>query len=155
MPNTFFPDSSKFGDFTVPDVQAFKDYFTRDFPYGNKPENVRDQDIQTGLDDAAVNFNAGLCANQGEFSIFYLLLAAHYMCTNIAAFQQGAASQYSWLQQSKSVGGVSASYAIPERILSNPTFAMIAQTRYGAKYLSFIVPRMVGVVFTSRGHTKP
>lgn len=147
--------ASTFGDFTVPDVAAFKDYFVRDFPYGDKSETVRDQDIESGLVDAGVNFNAGLCANQTEFTLFYLLLAAHYMCTNLSAASQGASSQYSWLQQSKSVGGVAASYAIPDRILSNPTFAMIAQTRYGAKYLSFIVPRMVGVVFTAHGRTKP
>lgn len=155
MTHSIFPDSTTFGDFTVPDVVAFKAQFTRDFPYGTKLENVRDEDIQSGLNDASVNFNAGLCANQAEFTLFYLLLAAHYMCTNLMASAQGASGQYSWLTQSKNVGSVGASYAIPERILSNPTFAMIAQTRYGAKYLSFIVPRIVGVVFTARGRTKP
>ena len=47
------------------------------------------------------------------------------------------------------------SFDIPQRVKDNPEFAMIAKTRYGAKYLSLIFPLLSGQMFTVHGVTKP
>lgn len=143
------------GAFTIPTVADFKAYFVRDFPYGTSPETVNDKDIQDALDDTKVNFNDGLWCDQTEFSKAYLLLAAHFLVTNLQASSQGISGQYNWLQASKNVGSVSESFSIPERIMANPELAMYSKTRYGAKFLMFVLPRLVGQMFTTFGPTKP
>jgi hypothetical protein len=130
-------------------------YYVRDFPYGTALSQVQNQDVTNALSDAGVNFNPSLCENQTVFSTLYLALAAHYLVMNIQAGQQGVASQATWIQQAKSVGSVSGSYAIPPRILNSPLFAQFSQTRYGMKYLTMLWPRMQGPMFIAHGHTKP
>lgn len=141
--------------YVVPQLADFKGYYVRDFPYGTDLSQVQDQDILNALNDAAVNFNSSLCENQTVFSTLYLALAAHYLVMNIQAGQQGVAGQGTWLQQAKTVGSVSGSYAIPPRILANPFFAQLSQTKYGMKYLGMLLPRMVGPMFIAHGRTKP
>jgi hypothetical protein len=56
---------------------------------------------------------------------------------------------------SKSAGSVAASYSIPQDILDHPAYAMLAQTKYGAKYLQLVIPQLAGNFFTAYGPTKP
>lgn len=137
-----------------PGVQDFKDYFNRDFPYGSTQETVMDSDIVKAETDASININPNLFLNQGIYTLGFLNLAAHFLVLNLRASSQGIAGNYSWLQSSKSVGSVAESFSIPDRILENPSFAMLSKTTYGAKYLFMILPQLVGQIFSVAGTTR-
>ncbi len=141
--------------FTTPDTDDFKERFDRDFPYAvpageplegddTQLNKVRDTDIQRGLNGAAINFNAGLFADQASFQEAYLLLAAHKMVTNLLASTQGLSGQFAWLTTMKSAGGVESKYEIPDRIKNSPFLSSLSLTRYGAAYLEYITPYLVG-----------
>ncbi len=139
-----------------PTVNTFKEYFFRDFPYGSDPEtSVLDQDITKAFGQTNVNINQGLFSSQTDYSIGYLLLAAHFLVIDLRMSSQGISGAYSWITTSKSVGSVSTSFQIPQRILDNPEFAMLAQTNYGAKYLQLLLPRLSGQMFSVVGSTRP
>lgn len=141
---------------TIPDEQDFKQHFFRDFPFGDESDldYVGDRDISKAIKEAKVNINQDLFADQCEFELGFLYLTAHYLVMDLRASSQGLSGQYSWLQQSKSVGSVSESFGIPQKILDNPIFAMLSKTNYGAKYLSLILPKMTGAVFAICGDTR-
>lgn len=141
--------------FVSPSVSDFKNYFVRDFPYGSTKDVVMDIDITNALQDAGVNFNEGLWGNQQSFTVGYLLLAAHYLVTNLRASSQGISGQYEWMQTGKGVGPVNESLQIPDRIMANPELAMLTKTTYGAKYVLFIIPQLSGQMFTVCGRTNP
>lgn len=139
-----------------PSVQAFKDYFFRDFPYGSDIEtSVTDADIAKAYQQTNVNINQGLFDGQSTYSIGYLLLSAHYLVMDLRASGQGLSGQFNWTEQSKSVGNVSQSFAIPQRILDNPLWSLYSQTNYGVQYLQLILPQLTGQVFISYGSTRP
>ncbi len=142
--------------YVYPSVDQFKSYFFRDFPYGTDiATNVVDADIAKAFQQANINFNEDFWANQASFEVGYFYLAAHYLCVDFAASSQGLASTFAWVEQSKSVGNVSQSFAIPQRILDNPELAIYATTRYGAKFLSLILPQLSGQIFAVHGTTRP
>ncbi len=141
--------------FLNPIISDFQNYFTRDFPYGtNVQTSVTDADIGKSYSQVNFSINPGLFANQQQYTLGYLWLAAHWLVTDLRAGSQGIAGQYNFLENSKGVGAVSTSFSIPPRILDNPSFAMYTKTRYGAKYLELLLPRLVGQIYTGRGHTK-
>lgn len=140
--------------FLNPSVNDYKQYFTRDFMYGTDPQtSVLDSDIAKAYGQVNFQINPCLFNVQENYTLGYLWLAAHWLVVDLRASSQGIAGRYNWLEQSKAVGNVSASYGIPQRILDNPTFAMLTQTQYGAKYLQLLLPGLTGVMFTARGHT--
>lgn len=139
-----------------PTVNTFKEYFYRDFPYGSDMNtSVLDKDIEKAFGQANVNINEALFSSQTDFSIGYLLLSAHFLVVDLRMSSQGISGAYSWLVASKSVGSVSESFSIPQRILDNPEFAQLAQTNYGAKYLQLLLPRLSGQMFSVHGSTRP
>jgi Protein of unknown function (DUF4054) len=143
------------GNYLNPTICEFKEYFFRDFPFGaDVTTSILDQDIAKAYQQVNVAINPGLFANQENFSIGYLLLAAHWLVTNLRASAQGLSGQYSFLQASKGVGSVNESFSIPQRILDNPYFSMLAKTNYGMMYLHLILPQLTGQVYTVHGHTK-
>lgn len=140
--------------FLNPTVDDFKTYFTRDFPYGTDPQtSILDADIAKAYGQVNFQINCSLFNKQENYTLGYLWLAAHYLVVDIRASSQGIAGRYNWLEVSKGAGNLNSGYAIPQRILDNPTFAMLAQTRYGAKYLELLLPSLIGVVFIAPGHT--
>ncbi len=146
--------------FTIPLIIEFRIRFARDFPFaapGNltDQEKVLDADIQLGLDEAGRAMNVAFFKDQATYSAYYLELAAHFMTMNLRASAQGIAGKFPWLDTGKGAGGVSVSSAIPQRILDAPAFAGISSTRYGAKYLLFILPFLSGGVQTVCGRTLP
>ena len=149
------PPSSFNGSFEVPTVKDFKEYFQRDFPFGCSESEVMDSDILKAFLTASVEFNVALCTRQAQFTTLFLLLSAHFMVTALRNSAQGVSGVYSWLTGSKSVGSVSASQAIPQRILDNPSMAMLAQTSYGALYLQLILPQLAGNVGSVHGRIHP
>lgn len=141
--------------FLNPTVADFKDYFTRDFPYGSDPQtSVLDSDIAKAYGQVNFSINPGRFSKQEDYTLGYLWLAAHWLVTDLRASSQGIAGRYNWLEASKGVGNVNSSYSIPQRILDNPTFSMLTQTQYGAKYLQLLLPGLTGQIFIAPGHTK-
>lgn len=139
-----------------PTIQDFKDQFVRDFPYNTDPTvGVTDSDIANAYNFVNL-FGLSECfyANQGQYTLGYLLLSAHFLVMNLRASSQGLQGSYSWIQTNKAVGSVSEGYAIPQRILDNPEFAMISKTTYGAQWLMFVLPQLTGMTFSVYGRTR-
>lgn len=135
-----------------PVVADFQAYFNRDFPYGNADlTTVQDADITKALSQQQNTINPGLFSNQNTYSQGALLLAAHYLVMNLRASSQGIAGQMQWLEQAKAVGSISVSQAIPQRLLDNPEFSILASTRYGTQYLAMILPYLTGQMFSVNG----
>lgn len=141
--------------YVAPTVAEFKSYFNRDFPYSEDINlGVADADITKALNRTAVTINSELFCDQATYTIGFLLLSAHYMVMNIRASSQGLASQYSWVQTSRSAGSVSEGLQVPDRIMANPEFAMLTKTGYGADYLMMILPLLSGQIFIAGGGTQ-
>lgn len=141
--------------FIDPTVQDFKNYFNRDFEYGETTATVMDSDICKAYKNVNAALNRSLADDQCQFTLFYLLLAAHFLVMNLRASSQGIAGSYSWLQTSKSVGSVSESFQIPQYILDNPLLSMYAKTTYGAQFLMYMIPKLTGTMFGTPRRTNP
>lgn len=139
-----------------PSIADFKSFFTRDFPYGTDASvAVLDADIAKAFQFTNVNMAPDLFGDQASYNIGYLLLSAHYLVLNLRASSQGLNGQFNFLEASKSVGSVSQSFAIPQRILDNPELSLLTKTNYGAQFLQLILPQLSGQVFTVCGTTRP
>jgi hypothetical protein len=144
--------------YTVPNAAAFKSRFDRDFPFPldqSDVRGVRDLDISRALTQASFNFNEGLFASQAIFTEAYLLLTAHYLCTNLLASSQGLGGAGQWLTQSKTVGSVSESYSVPPSVANDPFLGLLSKTTYGALYLQLIAPLLVGNIICIAGRSTP
>lgn len=138
-----------------PSVADFKAFFERDFPYGTDINtSVTDSDITKAFLFTNAAINSGFFNDQGQYTIGYLLLTAHNLVTNITS-GAGFSGSFSFLTQSQSVGSVSASYVVPQRILDSPQWAMYFRTNYGAQYMDMIMSQLAGAVFTVAGSTRP
>lgn len=142
--------------YTNPSVADFKAFFNRDFPYGTDPEtSVLDSDITKAFTFTNVNFNEALFGDQGSYNVGYLLLSAHYLVMNLRASSQGINGQFAFSENSKSVGNVSQGFAIPQRILDNPDWAILTKTNYGAQFIQLVLPQLAGQIYTVCGSTRP
>lgn len=147
---------------TNPSVDDFKNYFFRDFPYGDDINTqVTDADIAKAFVMTNASINQSLFVGmsgqdvQSSYNVGYLLLSANFLVMNLRSSSQGLNGQFNWLEQSKGAGGVSASYAIPQRILDNPLWSMYTKTNYGAQFLEMVLPQLVGQVSIGIGSTRP
>ena len=153
---------------TVEDITLddFKTWFARDFSYATPigltepiiscPKDfVTDNDITKAYTEAEMMFNPGLFGTDEEFRMCFLYLSAHYLCNDLQTAAQGAGSTGYFPVNSRSVGGVSESYTIPEWMSSDPVLSPFMLTRYGQKYLSLIRPLLIGAVAVYRGRTTP
>jgi hypothetical protein len=141
--------------YTLPTVADFKAYFPNNFPYGNNAGEVSDLQIQQAIDEMGIQINQSLFLSQASFNISAEYLSAHYLVMNLTAAGSGCSGQEQWLIQSKSVGSISTSFAIPQRILDNPYFAWLSKTTYGNRYLMNVFPLLSGQIFITRGATQP
>lgn len=147
--------------YTVPTVADFKAYFDRDFVYGEddpdqpKVRKVRDKDITAAMQQASLYLAVDLVSSQDQYTIWFLFLTAHFLVVAAQATASGAFGQFAWLQQSKSAGDVSESFAIPEFIKRNPFLAALCTTKYGARYVMFVAPYLIGNVGLSFGESTP
>lgn len=139
-----------------PSVQQFKDFFFRDFPYGTDLNvNVLDEDITKAFTLTNVNMNQGLFADQGSYNVGYFYLSAHYLVMNLRASSQGINGQFNFPEASKSVGSISQSFSIPQRVLDNPDWAVLMMTNYGAQFMQLILPQLAGQMYAVFGTTLP
>lgn len=142
--------------FSNPSVSDFKNQFFRDFPYGTDPNiAILDQDITSAFLYVNVNMNQALFGDQGSYTLGYNLLAAHYLVMNIRASSQGINGQFNFLQNNKSAGPVSEAFAIPQRVLDNPDWAILCKTNYGAQFIQLILPQLAGQIWNAYGSTRP
>lgn len=142
--------------FTAPTIAQFKMQFVRDFPYGTDPKvAVLDVDVLNAFNLVDISINPGLWADQTAYQIAYGYLAAHFLVLNLRASSQGLNGQYNWAQNSKSAGGVTESFTIPQRIIDNPDFMAYTKTNYGAMYLNLVWPLLAGQMFSVYGRTHP
>jgi len=145
-------------------VDDFKDHFVRDFQYAIQSgetesiyscqkDYVMDSDITKAFSEADANFNESLFGTDASLKMTFLYLAAHYLVLDLQASEQGAGSNGSFLVSSRSVGGVSESYAIPNWMLNDPVLGAFATTKYGQKYITLIKPLLIGNVVVYQGAT--
>lgn len=139
-----------------PSVADFQNFYNRDFPYGDDINKaIGPGDILKGFQQSNTQINVVLYLSQQSYTTGYLWLSAHRLCTNINNSSQGLNGQTNWGQVSKSAGGVSESFVIPEMILKNPTFYAFTKTSYGFDYIMDLLPRMVAPMQSVFGNTKP
>ncbi|MBW1812124.1 MAG: DUF4054 domain-containing protein [Deltaproteobacteria bacterium] len=144
--------------FTVPTIAAFKAYFARDFKYA--PENdasnlafVTDADINKAYGQASANFNTALFTNDDDAEIAYLWLSAFYLVYDLQSSAQGLTSQSNYPISSKSVGSVSIGFTVPEKYSRDPYLSIFTGNGYGLKYLSLLLPHLVGNIAAIGGAT--
>jgi hypothetical protein len=113
---------------------------------------VWDEDIDRAFIQASGNFNPKLFPKKEEelAKVCFLMLTAHYILQD---YNMVSGNSQVCVMTSKSIGGVSASYGIPESYLKNPLYSYLATTSYGLKYLSYIANRSVGNVAIVSGRT--
>lgn len=142
-------------------VEDFKAKFIRDFPYWSPVYSdvatnyILDADIENAFAEAQVVFNQALFGDDAEIRLAYLYLTAHYLCIDMANANAGLSSAGSFPVASRSVGSVSESYMIPDAFKDNPSLMAYMKTGYGSKYLSLVLPKVVGNVVATLGWTQP
>lgn len=139
-------------------VADFKAQFPRGFTYVGtstcaNEEQVRDDDITRALAEANINFNPALFSDDATLRMAFLYLSAHYLCNDLQTAMQGIGSTAQMPVNSRSVGGVSESYQVPEWVSRDPFLGYYATTRYGMKYLSIIKPLLIGACAVYQGAT--
>ena len=136
-------------------VAEFKTWFYRDFPYSNDDTGIQDADILKAFAEASLNFNPSFFSTEDEQKLGFLYLAAHYLVIDIQNSSQGLGGKYEGIMSSKSVGSVSVGYTIPDWVMGHPIYSLLSQSKYGMKYLSLIIPSLVGNITAVRGATHP
>jgi len=145
-----------------PTVADFKLFFSRDFPYApdvtppaqqDPSLGVTDADITRAMFEGEVSTNLDVAPDQQTYTMWYLYAAAHFLVMDLRASAQGLEGQYQWTTQSKSVGSVSESFAIPQSIIDNPLLNMWTKTNYGAKLMMMMMPYFIAPIFPVCGRT--
>ncbi len=116
---------------------------------------ILDLDIQKAFDQANMNFNQDLFGEDVNIKIAFLYLSAYYLVIDIGAASSGLRGSGTFMLNAKSAGNVSSSYTIPERYIQDPFLSAFTKNPYGEKYLSLLLPRLVGRIRTVKGATTP
>lgn len=137
-------------------VSEFKTWFSRDFPFSDDvSQGITDNDILKAFAEASMNFNSQLWETEDDKKLGFLYLAAHYLVIDLQNSSQGINGRYEGIMSSKSVGSVSVGYTIPDWVMASPIYSLLSQSRYGMKYLSLIIPLLIGNVGVVKGATHP
>ena len=120
--------------------------------YNDNVENyISDVDISRAFTEAKMNFNPKLFPKCDECRVAFCYLSAHYLVIDLNNANNPFALGGMGITQSKSVGSVSESYGIPQWIMNDKNLSLYAQTGYGRKYLSLIIPRLTGNIIFTKG----
>lgn len=114
---------------------------------------IQDSDIERAFAEAKVNFNPNLFTDDTTATMVFLYLAAHYLVVDLNNSMNPLAMGFMGFTQSKSVGSVSESYALPSFATNNQVLSQYMQTGYGRKYVSLISPYLIGNVMLINGKT--
>lgn len=112
---------------------------------------ISDDDIERAFSEAKINFNPNFFTDDATAIMVFYYLAAHYLVIDLNNAQNPLAMGFMGFTQSKSVGSVSESYAIPQFMTNNPILSQYAITGYGRKYLSLIQPYLIGNIIYTPG----
>ena len=145
--------------FTVPNVSVFKAYFFRDFNFAPDEDLtdlkfIIDADITKAYGQAFANFNDSLF-DEDSAEMIFLHLSAFYLVFDLQNSSQGLSSQSKFPMSSKSVGGVSAGFTVPDRYAKDALLSIFTGNGYGMKYLSYLIPQLVGNTKVVGGATTP
>lgn len=123
-------------------------------PVNDSVDNyIQDADILRAFNEAKVNFNAALFGDNDTIKMVFLYLAAHYLVIDLNNAMNPLGMGFMGFTQSKSVGSVSESYAVPSFATNNPLLSQYMLTGFGRKYLSLIQPYLVGNIIFVPGRT--
>lgn len=115
---------------------------------------VQDNDITNAFAEAQVIFNQSFFPTDAVIKLAYLYLTAHYLVNDLKAALAGIGASAAFPVNSKTVGSVSESYSIPEAYLEDPRLAFYTSSAYGLKYLSMVLPNIVGNMQAIAGWTQ-
>lgn len=121
----------------------------------NPLEYILDQDITNAFSEAQALFNEGLWPDNQTITLAYLYLTAHYLVNDLRAASQSLNSTGSFPVTSRTVGSMSESYLVPDMYKDYPQLAFLTTTSYGMKYLSMLLPNLVGNIVAVDGGTSP
>lgn len=90
--------------------------------------------------------------SMSEAQIAYLYLTAHFMVLNlqdagglgVPPSYRGEASSGGGIVATKTIGGVSIGYALPDYVVNSRTLSQYMRTGYGQIYLQMIAPKIPG-----------
>lgn len=116
----------------------------------DKYNYVTNEDVQKALTQAIVN-GKEFGDDCNEIKNIFLHLVAYYLVVDLKNASQGVNSSFAGVIQSKHVGDVSESYAIPTWLQNSPMYSMYGSNGYGLKYLSLIAPFLACTLLFSRG----
>ena len=123
-------------------------------PYNQSVFNyISDEQISEAFIEAQINFNPELFEGCGTVSNVFYYLAGHYLVIDLNIMQAPFATGFLGLLQSKSVGSVSASFGLPQWVMNDPNLGLYAQTQFGLKYLSLLLPYLTGQIMIVQGKT--
>lgn len=122
--------------------------------YNDTTDNyLSDADIEKAMAEALIGFNESLF-DDAEKDLVFMYLTAFYLVLDIKNSTAGLSSNaYTSFTSSKSIGNVSESFGIPTWASSNPMYSMYLDNGYGKKYLSYLIPRVTGWFYLSKGAT--
>lgn len=120
---------------------------------GNKTDYIWDADIEESYNEACTTFNPTNFGTDPQIKLGYLYLSAHYLVVDLRA--NGAGSLAGAAVQSRSVGNVSETYAVPDWMSKDPILSFFSTTSYGQKYLNMLSANLVGNVVAVCGITHP
>ena len=111
---------------------------------------ITDTDINRAFSEAKGSFNPELFSDCNTAQLYFCYLAAHYLVMDINNAENALSMGFNGMVASKSVGSVSESYGIPQWVMNNPQYALLAQTGYGRKYLlhTFPIARAAALILT-------
>lgn len=142
-----------------PTASEFKAFFVRDFAYApasdsNNLDFITDADINKAIVDAKIHFNQGLgFGGDDGMTTAAMNLIAFFLVMSLQTSAKGVGSQVNFPVNSKSVGGVSLSYSIPDKFTKDPFIAMLAQNGYGIKFFMLCAPHLRGRMEVVEGTT--
>ena len=114
---------------------------------------IQDSDIMRAFNEAVINYNVNLFTDSNSAIMVFLYLAAHYLVIDLNNAMNPLALGFMGFTQSKSVGSISESYAVPQWVTNNAILSQYVQTGFGRKYLSLIQPYLVGNIIFVPGRT--
>lgn len=114
---------------------------------------ILDTDVSKAMNQARQYTNPEIFENNRVLFEAYMFCTAHYLVMDIRMAESGLDSHGEAIISSKSVGSVSVNYNVPANEGIDAQWAYFASTSYGQKYLSYVMPRVVGKPTWAWGRT--
>ena len=121
----------------------------------NPLDYVQPQDITNAFAQAQVVFNQSLFGDDASTTMAYLYCTAHYLVHDLRSAMQGINGVGTFAVASRGVGSMNETYAIPDIIKDTAHLSFFTTSTYGMKYLSLLMPNLIGNVASVNGGTNP